>query len=164
MSEGKHGLQKPNSSRMRMGARSHRHIRLLAACTGEVSDPNATGAVRILGATSPAASNLSGDAAQSDHPHVLAGPAANPEPLPEGLSPPLHHSASEDGGGPAAELRSAAHILPAELREAPPGDPHPDLVAKVRQQINQQAACSSLQETDIMRNGSSMHLLHQHPT
>jgi hypothetical protein len=43
----------------------------------------------------------------------------------------LHHSETEDGGGPAAELRSAAHILPAELREPPPGEPNPELVAKV---------------------------------
>jgi hypothetical protein len=43
----------------------------------------------------------------------------------------LRHSEIEDGGGTVAELHSAAHILPAELREAPRGEPNPDLVAKV---------------------------------
>lgn len=121
-----------------------------AAAAGHV--PTAAGdGPAALGATSTASQQPSaatgvgaGAGADSDSDtsrrlpvRVMDGPSTNPEPPPEGLSPPLGEAglnnltaeeqhvtlgvgSSEDGdaGGDPARL-----ILPPELREAPPGEP-----------------------------------------
>lgn len=57
---------------------------------------------------------------------ILEGPSTNPEPPPEGLSPPMargeldSNMESEAGEG---VLHSALYALPSELRDPPPGMP-----------------------------------------
>jgi hypothetical protein len=65
---------------------------------------------------------------------VISGPAANPEPPLEGLSPPIHTGIADSGteGQVDDPSQNPVYILPPELREPPPGEPDSALEEKVR--------------------------------
>jgi hypothetical protein len=54
---------------------------------------------------------------------IIDGPSTNPEPPPEGLSPPLTRDPLDSNMGSEAgeELPAALYALPSELRDPPPG-------------------------------------------
>jgi hypothetical protein len=54
---------------------------------------------------------------------ILEGPSTNPEPPPEGLSPPMARELDSNLDSEAGEgaLPPALYGLPSELREPPPG-------------------------------------------
>jgi hypothetical protein len=64
---------------------------------------------------------------------VIGGPSTNPEPPPEGLSPPVAPAASGSEGGSEGGLRrdDPRLLLPPELRDPPPGPVDPVIQEKV---------------------------------
>lgn len=96
---------------------------ILGAPSGSVS-PQAAAAASQPAATDAAAPTDQPDAQQQQQPmRILDGPTTNPEPPPEGLSPPMARDIDSTMDSEAGEgtLHPALYTLPSELRDPPPG-------------------------------------------
>jgi hypothetical protein len=97
---------------------------ILGAPSGSVSPPAAAAASQPA-ATDAAAPTDQPDAQQQQQQpmRILDGPTTNPEPPPEGLSPPMARDMDSAMDSEAGEgtLHPALYALPSELRDPPPG-------------------------------------------
>lgn len=91
---------------------------------------NLAGVIRVLGDQGAPVGGSTNELDTLGQPHIIEGPSANPEPPPEGQSPPVINPTDVDGNGEPLPPDPTS-LLPPPFREAPPGDPHPIVQAAV---------------------------------